>query len=188
MANILLLPISLRSFHLFLERICAWDISSLFQRFRNLSNLSLLYHAIYPQRRVEDTVALGSSPKFRGELNCLANNDLALFNTLLGNLPNGVHLTRANVSVSWEEPQFVNQLLRSLTHTLTSLNIETSSRGRFYGKRGSHCHSHAFSSSHRPDHTKVRHFYRPLTPPEAHHSKLSTQPRSHHSRPDCPSD
>ena len=188
MTNILLLPISLRSVRLYLECICAWDIPSLFHHFRDLGNLSLLYHTICPQRRAEDTIALESSLKFRGGLNCLTNNDLAFFTTLLGNLPNGVHFTRANASVPWEEPQFVNKLLRSLAHTLMSLNIETNSRGRFYGKLGSHCHSHTFSSSHRPEHTKVRHLYRPLTPPEAHHSRLSTQPRSHHSRRGCPSD
>ena len=129
MTNILLLPIFVRSVHLCLERICAWDISALFQRFRYLGNLSLFYHTICPQRRVDNMIALESSPKFRGELNCLTNNDLAFFTTLLGNLPNGVHFTRANASVPWEEPQFVNKLLRSLAHTLMSLNIETNSRG-----------------------------------------------------------
>jgi len=124
MINILPLPTTLRSIRLCLERIQARGISSLFQRFRNLEDLSI----VCPQRGIEDAITLESSPKLWGELKIVANNDLTCFATLLGNLPNGIRFTRANISIPLEQPQTINTLLQSLAHALTSLSIECSPR------------------------------------------------------------
>jgi hypothetical protein len=127
-ANILLLPTSLRSVHLCLRYIYGRDISTLCDRFQALDDFSLICHVICPQQQIED-VALGSSPKFRGELKVFANADLTPFATLLQNLPNGIHFDRAVISVPWEQPPTINALLPAIAHTLTSLHVDVGFQG-----------------------------------------------------------
>ena len=144
MANILLLPTPLRSIRLCLERIRAWDISSLFQRFHSLEDLSLLCHVICSQRGIEDTITLEASPKLRGELKIITKNDLTLFAALLESLPNGMHFTRASIAIPLEQPRTINTLLQPLAHTLTSLSIEISPRSEFNRRCGRNRYSRAF--------------------------------------------
>jgi hypothetical protein len=125
MHNILLLPNSLRGFHLVLEHIYSWHISSLCQRFPDLDDLSVRGHT-FQHRHPNGSI---SSPKFRGELLVSLGRDSTVLLDLLATLQNGVRFSHMNLSLPGDTPWKISTWLLSVVDTLTSLHIDTTSRG-----------------------------------------------------------